>query len=108
MSSEETHNVTVQPKDKSKIRHIWMIALVLGAVTAVEFIFAFTLERGALLVSIFISLTLVKAFYIVSEFMHLKHEVKSLIWSILIPTIFIVWLVIALLVEGGSIFQVRY
>lgn len=58
-------------------------------------------------ISIFLGLTVVKAFYIVGEFMHLKHEVKALIWSVLIPTLFIVWLVIALIVEGGSIFSLH-
>lgn len=53
-------------------------------------------------ISVFVGLTFVKAFYIVGEFMHLKHEVKTLIWSVVIPTMFIVWLVIALLYEGGS------
>ena len=52
---------------------------------------------------IFIILTLFKAFYIVSEFMHLKHETKSLIWSILVPTALLAWLVIALVTEGSYI-----
>jgi len=49
----------------------------------------------------------VKAFYIVSEFMHLKQETKVLIWSIIIPMIFVVWFIIALVYEGGSILDVR-
>jgi cytochrome c oxidase subunit IV len=39
--------------------------------------------------------------------MHLKHEVKSLIWAITIPVLFIIWLLIALMTEGGSIFELR-
>ncbi|MFM6938896.1 MAG: cytochrome C oxidase subunit IV family protein, partial [Aquirufa sp.] len=53
---------------------------------------------------IFSGMTIVKAFYIVGEFMHLKHEVKSLIWMILIPTIFVVWLLTALIYEGGHLY----
>jgi cytochrome c oxidase subunit 4 len=46
----------------------------------------------------------VKAFYIVSEFMHLGHEVKGLIYSVILPMIFIVWLIVALVnLEGGSV-----
>lgn len=86
---------------------IWRTFWVLAGITALEFIVAFFLPSGTLKVAIFIGMTLVKAFYIVGEFMHLKHEVKSLIWAILIPTIFVVWLLIALLVEGGSLFQLR-
>jgi cytochrome c oxidase subunit 4 len=52
---------------------------------------------------IFIILTLVKAFFIVGEFMHLKHETKSLIWTILVPTALLVWLIIALVTEGSYI-----
>ena len=105
MSSEEVH-VVVQPEDKAKIRKIWKVALILGIVTVIEFIFAFTMTRGPLLIGIFVGLTLVKAFYIVSEFMHLKYEVKVLIWSILIPLIFVAWLILALLIEGDAITQV--
>ena len=104
---ENSENVSVQPKpvDKEKVRKIWKIAGILGVVTAIEFLMAFTMPRGMLLYSIFIGLTLVKAFYIVSEFMHLKYEVKTLIWSIMLPTIFVIWLIIALLAEGGSVFN---
>jgi len=49
-------------------------------------------------------MTIVKAFYIVGEFMHLKHEVKSLIWMILVPTLFVVWLLVALIYEGGNMY----
>jgi len=59
-------------------------------------------------VSFFVILTLVKAFYIVGEFMHLKHEVKQLGWTIVLPMLFIAWLLVALLVEGGSIFKVVF
>jgi cytochrome c oxidase subunit IV len=52
-------------------------------------------------------MTLVKAFYIVGEFMHLKGEVKTLIWSIVLPLVFVIWLIIALLLEGDAILQVR-
>ena len=88
-------------------KKIWKTFWILSGVTALEFLIAFTLHAGLLKVSIFIGLTIVKAFYIVGEFMHLKHEVKSLIWSILLPCIFVVWLLIALIWEGGSIFSVR-
>ncbi|AHM63642.1 hypothetical protein D770_26995 [Flammeovirgaceae bacterium 311] len=99
--------VTPQPANKEHIRKIWMTALLLGAVTAVEFIIAFTMEANMLRVAIFIGLTIVKAFYIVAEFMHMKYETKSLAWSVILPTIFIVWLIIALLTEGGQVLQGR-
>lgn len=86
---------------------IWKTFTILSAVTALEFLIAFTIDAGTLKIAIFIGLTIVKAFYIVAEFMHLKHETKSLIWSILVPCIFVCWLLVALIVEGGAIFDVR-
>lgn len=86
---------------------IWRTFWILLVITGFEFLIAFTLHAGPLKTAIFVGMTIVKAFYIVGEFMHLKHEVKSLIWTILIPCIFVVWLLIALLYEGGAIFEIR-
>ncbi|MCZ6693163.1 MAG: cytochrome C oxidase subunit IV family protein [Bacteroidetes bacterium] len=104
---EETTEIIVQPVDKSKVRHLLKVALILFIVTIIEFVIAFTMESSPLRTSIFIGLTIVKAFYIVSEFMHLGHEAKVLIWSILIPMLFVVWLIIALLMEGNAILLVH-
>ena len=105
---EQAVSIEVKPVNKKKVKKLWKIAMILGVVTAIEFVMAFTLPRGYLLYAGFIALTLLKAFYIVSEFMHLKYEVKALIWSILLPTIFVIWLIIALLAEGGSILNSLY
>lgn len=105
---DETSSVAYQPADKSKIRKLWKIALILAVVTAIEFVLATVLPRGPLLYFTFVALTIVKAFYIVAEFMHLKGEVKTLIWSIIIPLIFVVFLIIVLLAEGASIFQLKF
>jgi cytochrome c oxidase subunit IV len=44
--------------------------------------------------------TLIKAFFIIAEFMHLKYEKRALIMSLGIPLIFLVWALIALMSEG--------
>jgi caa(3)-type oxidase subunit IV len=69
---------------------IWRTFWILLVLTALEFLIAFTLHAGTLKTAIFVGMTIVKAFYIVGEFMHLKHEVKSLIWAALLPCIFVV------------------
>lgn len=105
---EQTTNVVAQPADRSKIIGIWKIALYLFLITAVEYAFAFGMEAGTLRNVIFVGLTIVKAFFIVSEFMHLGHEVKGLIYSIILPMIFIVWLIVALVnLEGGAVKKSR-
>ena len=107
---EETTHIQPQPVDKSKIRKIWITALYLALITALEFLIAFTvpLEMATTRVAIFVAMTIVKAFYIVAEFMHLKYEMKVLIWSILIPMIFVVWMLIAFIYEGMAINDMNY
>lgn len=108
MEHTENHpHVTVIPPDKEKIKKLWKVAGILGLVTAFEFLIAFTMDHGSVKTFIFVALTIVKAAYIVMEFMHLKYEVKVLFWSIMIPLIFIVWLLVALIYEGISIAGVR-
>lgn len=103
-----TPQVQVIPKDKEKIKKIWKVAGILGIVTAIEFVIAFTIGSGAFKTFIFLALTIVKAFYIVAEFMHLSHERKALIWSILLPMIFVVFLIFILMYQGASIFNVLH
>ena len=51
---------------------------------------------------VFIILTLIKAAYIVMEFMHLGAETKSLRWTILLPAIILIpYLLFIILTEGG-------
>ncbi|MFM7196209.1 MAG: cytochrome C oxidase subunit IV family protein, partial [Bacteroidota bacterium] len=61
--------VTILPPDKEKIKKLWRVAGIMAIVTAIEFILAFTLEAGHFKTSLFIILTIVKAGYIVGEFM---------------------------------------
>ncbi len=105
---ENKSTLEVLPPNKEKIKRIWKIALILLTVTAVEFLLAFTMERGILLYAIFFGLTLVKAAYIIMEFMHLKDESKTLFWSIMLPLIFLIWLMLALVKEGAEIFLLRW
>lgn len=111
MDMEQTHTMDTRqevqggkdPVVKSLMRVFWILL----AVTLVEVCFAFLhyftgMPPRGLLNAIFICLTVVKAFYIVAEFMHLRHEVKTLMMSILIPLFFIIWAVVAFLVDGNS------
>ncbi len=105
---QETTQVQVIPADKEKIRKIVRVAVILGLVTAIEFVIAFTLGHSGFRTFLFIALTIVKAFYIVAEFMHLGHERKSLIMSILLPLMFVVFLIAILIYQGGALFELLY
>lgn len=56
----------------------------------------------ALLAIIIIVLSLYKAYYIVYEFMHMRYEAKGLAMTVLLPTLLLVWAIIAFFQEGNS------
>ena len=100
--------VVVLPPDKEKIMHLWKVAGILLAITILEFIIAFTMHHGPAKTAIFVVMTIVKAAYIVGEFMHLRYETKVLFWSILIPIVFIVWMLVAFVYEGMKMAEVNF
>lgn len=102
--SEETSQVNVLPPDTTKIKKLWTVAGILGLITALEFAVAFLVphEYKDVRVWTFILMTIVKAAYIVGEFMHLRYEVKVLMWSIIIPMVFVVVAVVVLVGVGAQ------
>jgi cytochrome c oxidase subunit IV len=51
---------------------------------------------------VMIGFSLYKAYFIVYEFMHMKYEVGGLAKSVLLPTLLLVWGIIAFFQEGNS------
>ncbi|NJL76856.1 MAG: cytochrome C oxidase subunit IV family protein [Saprospiraceae bacterium] len=47
-------------------------------------------------------LSIYKARYIILEFMHLGHEVQGLRFSVLLPTVLLIWAIIAFFQEGDA------
>jgi cytochrome c oxidase subunit 4 len=105
--SEESQ-VVVLPPNKEKIRHLWKVAGILLVITIFEFIIAFSLPHGPAKTAIFVLMTIVKAGYIVGEFMHLRYEAKVLFWSVLIPTLFIIWMLVAFVYEGLKLSDINF
>ncbi len=106
-----TEELSPEELEKAENKNILRVTLILSIITLFEFAFALLwpdeISRTILNIS-FLVMTIAKAFFIVSEFMHLGHEAKSLIQSILIPLVFLVWLIIALMIEGSSIMEARF
>jgi cytochrome c oxidase subunit IV len=102
--------VQVLPPDQSKINHFWKVAGIMLLITIAEFAVAFLVphQYHTSRVLIFVIMTIVKAAYIVGEFMHLRYEVKVLFWSILIPIVFIVWMLVAFVYEGMKISDINF
>ncbi|MCB0658338.1 MAG: cytochrome C oxidase subunit IV family protein [Saprospiraceae bacterium] len=85
--------------------------LVLAAITVTEVLIALTAKgyvingfhmAEALLAVIMIVMSAYKAYLIVFEFMHMRHEVKGLRLSVLLPMLLLVWAVIAFFYEGND------
>lgn len=101
---------------KNNITKIWGIFLFLSIVTIIEVALGiirpdFLIENGFLAMKwlnwIFIFLTLVKAYYITWDFMHMRDEKKGLRRAVVWTLIFLVaYLVLLILIEGDYIYEV--
>lgn len=69
-------------------KKIFVVTAILSGITALEFVIAGLLPYSTAKIAFFIILTIVKAFYIISVFMHLGEEVKRLMWTIMLPFLF--------------------
>ncbi len=105
--------ITFSPEHAGSTKHIWKTFWLLSALTAVELIIGlviYNIHKGehpnASLVLGFKGmvciLTLAKAYYIVSVFMHLGSEVRNFIMTIMVPLFLFVWFLIAFLWDGAS------
>ena len=90
---------------------IWKIFWVLSFLTIIELalgLFLYfkgeSIGHGTILTTKIVIgvLTLLKAYYIVSVFMHLGDEVRNLIMTICVPLVLFVWFIIAFLYDGNS------
>ena len=92
-----------------KIRkNIFKVTIILTAVTIIEVIMGANFQRNDtftwdMIVTGFVILTILKAGYIVSVFMHLGDERKNIQRTILIPYIFfmVYMIVLITIIEGG-------
>ena len=105
-------------KFKSNQQKIWGVLFFLSVVTIIEValgiikpeILIINAFLGTKLINwIFIILTIIKAYYIAWDFMHLRDEKSGLQASIVITLIFLIaYLVFILIVEGNYIYDVMY
>ncbi len=102
-------------KFKSNTQKIWGVLILLSIVTAIEVILGIYKPENLmskvlgmkLLNWIFIILTIVKAYYITWDFMHMRDETKALRRMVVWTAVFlIIYLIFILLQEGGYVFDV--
>lgn len=84
--------------------------VILGVITIVEVLFALLGKGyivdgfeipGIILGGVMIIMSIVKAYLIIFEFMHMKYEIPGLVKSVLLPTLLLVWGAIAFTWEGA-------
>ncbi len=102
-------------KFKSNTQKIWGVLIFLTIITAIEVVLGIvkpgwgkSMFLGMKLLNwIFIILTIVKAYYITWDFMHMRDETKGLRRMVVWTAIFLIlYLVFILLQEGGYVFDV--
>jgi cytochrome c oxidase subunit IV len=102
----DVHNQFVpEHRDPKAVGKIWKTFWILLIATAVEVgigLIADKFDRN-LLIIIFVVLTIFKAYFIVAIFMHLKGEKSPMKWSIILPFILIVYLIVLALIEANFI-----
>jgi cytochrome c oxidase subunit IV len=110
MSNHDSHSAE---HHHDAIAEIKKVTIILSVLTIVELILGFwmidvTSEGMRLAIKgVIVILMMAKAFYIVAYFMHLKHEIKNLIMTIVVPLMLFIWFIAAFLADGGSFKNLR-
>ncbi len=87
-------------------KKIWQVFGILLLITVIEFIIALWVLPNEYMSQgvgniVYILLTILKAFYIVAYFMHLKYEKLGLQLSLTVSFIFIIYFIVLMLIEGS-------
>ncbi len=102
--------VTIDHEPSDSTKRIWKVFWILLIITVVELSLGLTLYsldlpeglRMHLIKGVIIVLSLAKAYYIVSVFMHLGDEIRNMIMTIVVPLTLFIWFIIAFIYDGHS------
>ncbi|MCZ2299217.1 MAG: cytochrome C oxidase subunit IV family protein [Chitinophagales bacterium] len=112
---EYTTTPPSQAQYEAAKKEIIKVTWVLSVLTVIELMLGFWLYKSPemsegmrwAVKGVIIILMLAKAFYIVAYFMHLKHELKNFIMTIVLPIISFIWIVFSFLHDGNSYKELR-
>lgn len=97
------------PGGDETIKRIIKTTVILSVITLIELglglaMYAWDMGEGLRLFikGVIVILSLAKAFYIVSVFMHLGDEIRNLIMTIVVPLLLFIWFITAFLWDGNS------
>jgi len=105
-TDHEAHNAEA-------VAEIKKVTIILTVFTIIELILGFwmiSMTSAGLKLAVkgtIVILMMAKAFYIVAYFMHLKHELKNLIMTIVVPLLLFLWFIGAFLWDGNSFRNLR-
>ena len=92
------------------VKRIWRVFWILLIITVIELGIGVTMyllnlpdgfRRLALKGTVTI-LSLAKAYFIVSVFMHLGNEIRNMIMTIVVPLMLFIWFIVAFIYDGNS------
>ena len=92
-------------------KKIWKVFWILSVITVIELGLGMTLYfmsslpedlRQHLIKGLIIILSLAKAYFIVSVFMHLGDEIRNFIMTVVVPLCLFIWFITAFLWDGNS------
>lgn len=106
---EHTDDATFKKK-------VWKTTWILSGITIIELLLGFGLAKhwfgdstGFILFikGVICILSLAKAFFIVSIFMHLGDEIRNFIMTIIVPLLLFIWFITAFIWDGNSYKNLR-
>jgi cytochrome c oxidase subunit 4 len=107
--SHDSSEVTIHHEHGSSTKHIWRTFWILLIITIIELLlglamYAFDLPGwiNLFIKGVIVILTLAKAYYIVSVFMHLGDEIRNFIMTVVVPLLLFVWFIGAFLWDGNA------
>lgn len=116
VSSEVTFEHHVSDAEfKAKVKKTTILLSVITVIELVIGLIIYNIHKGEnpsqLLVLMFKGavciLSLAKAYYIVSIFMHLGDEIRNMIMTIVVPLLLFIWFITAFIVDGNSYKNLR-
>jgi cytochrome c oxidase subunit IV len=107
--------VTIHHEPSGSTKRIWKVFWILLIITVIELslgLLLYTLDlpeglRMHLIKGVIIVLSLAKAYYIVSVFMHLGDEIRNMIMTIVVPLTLFIWFILAFIYDGSSYNNLR-
>jgi len=108
-SHHTSSEVTFHHEASDSTKRIWRTFWLLLIITMIELglglaMYAFEMPSWMhlFLKGVIVILTLAKAYYIVSVFMHLGDEIRNLIMTVVVPLMLFIWFIGAFLWDGNA------